>query len=156
MINWLPPCSWWLSFFCLKAMPSFLSLSLSLCWLCMCYFLVIELLCALIKVMNLISSFLFWSFYFIFLFSPFLHNSYMFLIGDKQPLPWDMRVRVAYYIAQALDHCNTENRKIYHDLNAYRVLFDEVSHELSLFMFLIVDLLCLGADTSSDSFIWIH
>ncbi|KAH7518199.1 hypothetical protein FEM48_Zijuj09G0146200 [Ziziphus jujuba var. spinosa] len=45
--------------------------------------------------------------------------------GEKQPLPWEMRVRVAYYIAQALDHCNTENRKIYHDLNAYRVLFDE-------------------------------
>ncbi|KAK3003454.1 hypothetical protein RJ639_018155, partial [Escallonia herrerae] len=44
---------------------------------------------------------------------------------EKQPLPWEMRVRVAYYIAQALDHCNTENRKIYHDLNAYRVLFDE-------------------------------
>jgi BR-signaling kinase len=36
-----------------------------------------------------------------------------------------MRLRVAYYIAQALDHCNAENRKIYHDLNAYRVLFDE-------------------------------
>ncbi|XP_048322565.2 serine/threonine-protein kinase BSK2 [Ziziphus jujuba] len=44
---------------------------------------------------------------------------------EKQPLPWEMRVRVAYYIAQALDHCNKENRKIYHDLNAYRVLFDE-------------------------------
>ncbi|KAJ4831310.1 Serine/threonine-protein kinase bsk2 [Turnera subulata] len=44
---------------------------------------------------------------------------------DKQPLPWEMRVRVAYYVAQALDHCNMENRKIYHDLNAYRVLFDE-------------------------------
>ncbi|KAH6755079.1 BR-signaling kinase 2 [Perilla frutescens var. hirtella] len=44
---------------------------------------------------------------------------------DKQPLPWEMRVRVAYNIAQALDHCNSENRKIYHDLNAYRVLFDE-------------------------------
>ncbi|XP_010941215.1 serine/threonine-protein kinase BSK2 [Elaeis guineensis] len=44
---------------------------------------------------------------------------------DKQPLPWEMRVRVAYYIAQALDYCNSENRKIYHDLNAYRVLFDE-------------------------------
>ncbi|KAK3014187.1 hypothetical protein RJ639_008688 [Escallonia herrerae] len=44
---------------------------------------------------------------------------------EKQPLPWEMRVRVAYYIAQALDHCNTENHKIYHDLNAYRVLFDE-------------------------------
>jgi BR-signaling kinase len=36
-----------------------------------------------------------------------------------------MRLRVAYFIAQALDHCNAENRKIYHDLNAYRVLFDE-------------------------------
>lgn len=44
---------------------------------------------------------------------------------DKQPLPWEMRVRVTYYIAQALDHCNVENWKIYHDLNAYRVLFDE-------------------------------
>ncbi|KAK2969532.1 hypothetical protein RJ640_029825 [Escallonia rubra] len=44
---------------------------------------------------------------------------------EKQPLPWEMRVRVAYYIAEALDHCNTEDRKIYHDLNAYRVLFDE-------------------------------
>ncbi|XP_074317801.1 serine/threonine-protein kinase BSK2 [Silene latifolia] len=44
---------------------------------------------------------------------------------DKQPLSWEMRVRVAYYIAQALDHCNVENWKIYHDLNAYRVLFDE-------------------------------
>ncbi|PIN01843.1 Serine/threonine protein kinase [Handroanthus impetiginosus] len=44
---------------------------------------------------------------------------------DKQPLPWEMRVRVAYHIAQALDHSNAENRKIYHDLNAYRVLFDE-------------------------------
>ena len=50
----------------------------------------------------------------------------VFLVGDKQPLPWEMRVRVANYIAQALDHCNAENRKIYHDLNAYRVLFDEV------------------------------
>ncbi|KAL3833005.1 hypothetical protein ACJIZ3_007741 [Penstemon smallii] len=44
---------------------------------------------------------------------------------DKQPLPWEMRVRVAYHMAQALDHCNAENRKIYHDLNAYRILFDE-------------------------------
>jgi hypothetical protein len=37
-----------------------------------------------------------------------------------------MRVRVAYHVAQALDHCSMENRKIYHDLNAYRILFDEV------------------------------
>uniref|UniRef100_A0A0C9S2I1 non-specific serine/threonine protein kinase n=1 Tax=Wollemia nobilis TaxID=56998 RepID=A0A0C9S2I1_9CONI len=44
---------------------------------------------------------------------------------EKQPMPWVMRLRVAYYIAQALDHCNSQNRRIYHDLNAYRVLFDE-------------------------------
>ncbi|CAF2069501.1 BnaC01g10520D [Brassica napus] len=44
---------------------------------------------------------------------------------EKQPLPWEMRLRVADFIAQALDHCNVENRKIYHDLNAYRILFDE-------------------------------
>ncbi|KAJ8747662.1 hypothetical protein K2173_024575 [Erythroxylum novogranatense] len=44
---------------------------------------------------------------------------------EKQPLPWEMRVRVAYYIAQVLDHCNAQNHKIYHDLNAYRILFDE-------------------------------
>ncbi|KAF3950951.1 hypothetical protein CMV_023350 [Castanea mollissima] len=54
---------------------------------------------------------------------------------DKQPLPWEMCVRVAYYIAQALGHCNTENRKIYHDLNAYRVLFDEmIVRQLILYM----------------------
>lgn len=44
---------------------------------------------------------------------------------EKQPLPWEMRVRVAHYVAEALDHCSAANRKIYHDLNAYRVLFDE-------------------------------
>ncbi|XP_061345097.1 serine/threonine-protein kinase BSK2 isoform X2 [Gastrolobium bilobum] len=44
---------------------------------------------------------------------------------DKQPLPWEMRLRIAYHVAQALDHCSVENRKIYHDLNAYRILFDE-------------------------------
>ncbi|VVB12646.1 unnamed protein product [Arabis nemorensis] len=44
---------------------------------------------------------------------------------EKQPLPWEMRVRVADFIAQALDHCKHENQKIYHDLNAYRILFDE-------------------------------
>ncbi|KAH7512187.1 hypothetical protein FEM48_Zijuj12G0063800 [Ziziphus jujuba var. spinosa] len=65
---------------------------------------------------------------------------------EKQPLPWEMRVRVAYYIAQALDHCNTENRKIYHDLNAYRVLFDEIStlQGLNLCSFNAPNLSCLA------------
>jgi len=37
-----------------------------------------------------------------------------------------MRLRVALYIAQALHYCTSEGRPLYHDLNAYRVLFDEV------------------------------
>lgn len=37
-----------------------------------------------------------------------------------------MRLRVALHIAEALDYCSTEGRPLYHDLNAYRVLFDEV------------------------------
>ncbi|KAH0935178.1 hypothetical protein HID58_012295 [Brassica napus] len=46
-------------------------------------------------------------------------------IGNRQEIPWEMRVRVAYYIAQALDYCNVKNQKIYHDLSASRILFDE-------------------------------
>lgn len=37
-----------------------------------------------------------------------------------------MRLRVSLYIAEALDYFSTEGRRLYHDLNAYRVLFDEV------------------------------
>lgn len=37
-----------------------------------------------------------------------------------------MRLRVALYLAQALDYCSTKGRSLYHDLNAYRVLFDQV------------------------------
>ncbi|KAH9654898.1 serine/threonine-protein kinase BSK1 [Citrus sinensis] len=45
--------------------------------------------------------------------------------GEKQTIEWPLRLRVAFYIAEALDYCNTEGRPLYHDLNAYRVLFDE-------------------------------
>ncbi|KAH7853094.1 hypothetical protein Vadar_033132 [Vaccinium darrowii] len=44
---------------------------------------------------------------------------------DKQTIEWSMRLRVALYIAEALDYCSSEGRPLYHDLNAYRVLFDE-------------------------------
>ncbi|KAJ7562262.1 hypothetical protein O6H91_03G061800 [Diphasiastrum complanatum] len=44
---------------------------------------------------------------------------------EKQPMPWAMRLRVAFYIAQALEHCSNNGRRLYHDLNAYRVLFDQ-------------------------------
>ncbi|WOL07258.1 putative serine/threonine-protein kinase [Canna indica] len=44
---------------------------------------------------------------------------------EKQTIEWAMRLRVAFYIAKALDYCTDEGRPLYHDLNAYRVLFDE-------------------------------
>lgn len=43
---------------------------------------------------------------------------------DTQPMSWAMRIRVALYLAQALEYCAGKGRAIYHDLNAYRVLFD--------------------------------
>ncbi|XP_038901888.1 serine/threonine-protein kinase BSK1-like isoform X4 [Benincasa hispida] len=44
---------------------------------------------------------------------------------ENQTIEWAMRLRVAYYIAEALEYCTTKGRALYHDLNAYRVLFDE-------------------------------
>jgi BR-signaling kinase len=41
-------------------------------------------------------------------------------------MQWAMRLRVALYIVQALDHCANNGLRLYHDLNAYRVLFDQV------------------------------
>ncbi|KAJ8452647.1 hypothetical protein Cgig2_004983 [Carnegiea gigantea] len=45
--------------------------------------------------------------------------------GDIQPLKWPMRLRVALYLAQALEYCGSKGRALYHDLNAYRILFDQ-------------------------------
>ncbi|GAB4838611.1 Serine/threonine-protein kinase bsk1 [Ancistrocladus abbreviatus] len=44
---------------------------------------------------------------------------------ENQTIEWAMRLRVALYIAEALDYCSSEGYPLYHDLNAYRVLFDE-------------------------------
>ncbi|KAI3980613.1 hypothetical protein MKX01_025178 [Papaver californicum] len=44
---------------------------------------------------------------------------------ESQTIEWAMRLRVALYIAEALEYCSTKGHKLYHDLNAYRVLFDE-------------------------------
>lgn len=41
-------------------------------------------------------------------------------------MKWTMRLRVVLYLAQALEYCTNKGRTLYHDLNAYRVLFDEV------------------------------
>ncbi|TQD80353.1 hypothetical protein C1H46_034084 [Malus baccata] len=40
--------------------------------------------------------------------------------GGNQTIEWAMHLRVALYIAEALDYCSTEGRLLYHDLNAYR------------------------------------
>ncbi|KAL0383867.1 UNVERIFIED_CONTAM: Serine/threonine-protein kinase BSK1 [Sesamum radiatum] len=44
---------------------------------------------------------------------------------ERQTIEWAMRLRVALYIAEALEYCSSEGHALYHDLNAYRVLFDE-------------------------------
>jgi len=46
-----------------------------------------------------------------------------------------MRLRVAYYIAEALEYCSNEGRPLYHDLNSYRVLFDEVRNYFFMFFY---------------------
>ncbi|XP_050214906.1 serine/threonine-protein kinase BSK6 isoform X2 [Mercurialis annua] len=44
---------------------------------------------------------------------------------ENQPMKWAMRLRVALHLAQALEYCSSKGRALYHDLNAYRVLFDK-------------------------------
>lgn len=50
--------------------------------------------------------------------------------GESQPMKWPMRLRVVLYLAEALEYCTSKGRALYHDLNAYRVLFDEVSSNI--------------------------
>ncbi|CAA0820506.1 Protein kinase protein with tetratricopeptide repeat domain [Striga hermonthica] len=49
---------------------------------------------------------------------------------ETQPMKWAMRLRVALYLAQALEYCTSKGRALYHDLNAYRVVFDNESIKL--------------------------
>lgn len=42
-------------------------------------------------------------------------------------MKWAMRLRVALHLAQALEYCTNKGRALYHDLNAYRIVFDDVS-----------------------------
>ncbi|XP_039064271.1 serine/threonine-protein kinase BSK1-like isoform X2 [Hibiscus syriacus] len=44
---------------------------------------------------------------------------------ENQTIEWAMRLRAALFMAEALDYCSSNGRPLYHDLNAYRVLFDE-------------------------------
>ncbi|XP_010530338.1 PREDICTED: probable serine/threonine-protein kinase At4g35230 isoform X2 [Tarenaya hassleriana] len=44
---------------------------------------------------------------------------------ENQTMEWAMRLRVALFVAEALEFCSLNERRLYHDLNPYRVLFDE-------------------------------
>ncbi|ESQ36806.1 hypothetical protein EUTSA_v10007855mg [Eutrema salsugineum] len=44
---------------------------------------------------------------------------------ETQPTRWAMRLRVVLYLSEALEYSINKGRTLYHDLNAYRVLFDE-------------------------------
>ncbi|XP_027339940.1 serine/threonine-protein kinase BSK7-like [Abrus precatorius] len=44
---------------------------------------------------------------------------------ETQPMKWAMRMRVALHLAEALEYCTIKGRALYHDLNAYRVLYDD-------------------------------
>ncbi|XP_077223292.1 putative serine/threonine-protein kinase BSK3 [Tasmannia lanceolata] len=44
---------------------------------------------------------------------------------EAQPMKWPMRLRVVLHLAQALEYCTSKGRALYHDLNAYRILFDD-------------------------------
>lgn len=44
---------------------------------------------------------------------------------ETQPMKWAMRLRVALYLAEALEYCTSGGRALYHDLNAYRIIFDD-------------------------------
>lgn len=63
-------------------------------------------------------------------------------------MKWAMRLRVALYLAQALEYCSSKGRALYHDLNAYRVLFDQVRYfYLPCFSIYFYDwLLFVGSD----------
>lgn len=53
---------------------------------------------------------------------------YLLESGDNQPMKWAMRLRVVLHLAEALEYCTSRGRALYHDLNAYRILFDEVNN----------------------------
>jgi len=48
-------------------------------------------------------------------------------------MKWEMKLRVALYLAQALEYCTSTGRALYHDLNAYKILFDQVLQLLTFF-----------------------
>jgi len=53
-------------------------------------------------------------------------KSLMCVSGEKRPMKWEMRLKVALHTARALEYCNDKGIDLYHDLNPYRIMFDKV------------------------------
>lgn len=62
--------------------------------------------------------------------------------GESQAMKWPMRLRVVLYLAEALEYCTSRGRALYHDLNAYRVLFDDVSIIWFIFFNMVSSVFC--------------
>ncbi|KAE8705642.1 putative serine/threonine-protein kinase [Hibiscus syriacus] len=52
-------------------------------------------------------------------------NERLLVAEGKSAYERSMRLRVALYLAEALEYCSSNGRALYHDLNAYRILFDQ-------------------------------
>jgi len=50
----------------------------------------------------------------------------LLITGKIQTMEWEMRLRVAFCVAQALDYCSGGGFTSYNNLSAYSVLFNEV------------------------------
>ncbi|KAH7669130.1 Non-specific serine/threonine protein kinase protein [Dioscorea alata] len=54
---------------------------------------------------------------------------YRLFNAKNKTMEWSMRLRVACYIAEALEYCsNIEGQALYHDLSPYKILFDEADN----------------------------
>ena len=60
----------------------------------------------------------------------------MSVSGEKRPMKWQTRLKVALHTAKALEYCNDNGINLYHDLNPYRILFDKVLSFFHGFFFL--------------------
>ncbi|CAI0540305.1 unnamed protein product [Linum tenue] len=69
---------------------------------------------------------------------------------ENQHMKWPMRLRVALYLAQALEYCSAKGRALYHDLNAYRVLFDQALDLIRGKNHMMLMDSCLEGDFSND------
>lgn len=54
-------------------------------------------------------------------------------------MKWEMRLKVALHTARALEYCNDKGIDLYHDLNPYRIMFDNVFAKLLFVLCVFLD-----------------